>query len=93
LLRQQTEVALRTSDRLFRHTFKQSAVGIVIANLDGQWLQINQRFCTLVGYSEAELLALTFADITHPNNLAADHIGFHVTSSLNQVLFETYALR
>jgi two-component system, NarL family, sensor kinase len=75
LLRQQTEVALRTSDRRFCHTFEQAAVGMVIANLSGQWLQVNQRFCDLVGYSESELLALTFADITHPDNLAADHAG------------------
>lgn len=75
LLRQQTEVALKTSERLFRCTFEQAAVGMVIANLDGQWLQVNQQFCDLVGYSESELLAFKFADITHPDHLAADRAG------------------
>jgi two-component system, NarL family, sensor kinase len=74
-LHQQTEVALKTSERRFRHTFEQAAVGMVIANLDSQWLEVNQRFCTLVGYSESELLTLTFADITHPDHLAADRAG------------------
>lgn len=47
-------------------------MGVAIANLDSQWLQVNQRRCDLVGYSEAELLTLTCADITPPNTLVAD---------------------
>ena len=72
LRRQQAEAALRDSNRRFRYTFEQAAVGMVIDDLDGRWLQVNQRFCEMVGYSEAELMALTFADITHPDNLADD---------------------
>jgi len=30
------------------------------------------RYCALVGYPEAELLARSFQDITHPSDLAAD---------------------
>jgi two-component system, NarL family, sensor kinase len=75
LLRQQTEVALIKSECRFRCTFEQAAIGMAIANLDSQWLEVNQRFCTLVGYSESELRALTFADITHPDHLAADLAG------------------
>lgn len=70
--RQQIEVALRESEQRFRSTFEQAAVGMVIANLEGQWLQVNQRFCALVGYTSEELLSLTFERITHPHTLAAN---------------------
>ncbi len=69
---QQAEVDLHESERLFRYTFGQAAVGMAIDDLDGRWLQVNQRFCDMVGYSEAEIMALTFADITHPDDLATD---------------------
>ncbi|WP_319420551.1 GAF domain-containing sensor histidine kinase [Pleurocapsa sp. FMAR1] len=69
---QQTEAALDESERLFYYTFEQAAVGMAIDDLDGRWLRVNQRFCDMVGYSETELMALTFADITHPDDLATD---------------------
>lgn len=72
LLRKQTEVALCDSERRFRYTFEQAAVGMTLSDLNTRWLRINQRFCDMVGYSESELLALTFLDITHPDNIASD---------------------
>ncbi len=69
LLRQRTEAALDNSDRLFRYTFEQSAVGMTINDIDGRWLRINQKCCDMVGYSKAELLALTYVDIIHADDL------------------------
>ena len=45
------------SERLYRSTFDAAPVGIVHVGLDGQWLQINQRLCDLLGYSREELQA------------------------------------
>jgi PAS domain S-box-containing protein len=39
---------------------------------DGRWLRVNRSICEIVGYSEEELLELTFQDITHPDDLDAD---------------------
>ena len=69
-LRQRAEAALGDSDRLFRYTFEQSAVGMTINDLEGRWLRINQKCCNMLGYSKAELLARTYADITHPDDLS-----------------------
>ena len=69
-LRQRAEAALGDSEQLFRYTFEQSAVGMTINDLEGRWLRINQKCCDMVGYSKAELLALTFVDIIHPDDLA-----------------------
>lgn len=71
-VRKQMEMALRESERRFRGIFEQAAVGIALTSLSGQWLQINQRLCDIVGYSPEELLALTFQDITQPEDLPAD---------------------
>ncbi|MGB7443684.1 MAG: PAS domain S-box protein [Coleofasciculaceae cyanobacterium] len=70
--RKRTERALRSSEKRFRATFEQAAVGIVHTGLDGRFLRLNQKFCDIVGYTHAELLTKTFVDITHPDDLDAD---------------------
>jgi PAS domain S-box-containing protein len=48
----------------------EAAVGIAhIQCQNGQFLWVNQKFCKIVGYTEAELLAKTFADITYSDDL------------------------
>jgi PAS domain S-box-containing protein len=64
--RRQTENALRASEVRLRATFDQAAVGIVVADLKGQFVEANQRFFDLLGYSSQELHRLTFAQITDP---------------------------
>ena len=76
LLRQRAEAILGDSERLFRHTFEQAAVGMTINDLNGRWLLINQKCCDMVGYSKAEMLALTFVDIVHPDDLADSLAAF-----------------
>ncbi len=66
------ERALHQSERRFRATFEQAAVGISLVAPDGRWLQVNQRLCEIVGYSQEELLARSFQDITHPEDVGAD---------------------
>ncbi|MFB9993335.1 diguanylate cyclase [Deinococcus oregonensis] len=69
---QQAEQTLRDSEERFRTTFDQAAVGIAHIQLDGHWLSVNNKLCEIVGYSPAELVELTFQDITHPDDLEAD---------------------
>jgi PAS domain S-box-containing protein len=68
----QSESDIRESEEQFRATFEQAAVGVAHVSLTGQWLRINQKFCGIIGYTEAELLDSTFQDITHPKDLSAD---------------------
>ncbi|BAL22368.1 sensor histidine kinase [Azoarcus sp. KH32C] len=70
--REAAEAALRDSERRFRATFEQAAVGIALVTPDGRWLRTNQKLCDIVGYTQDELAALTFQDITHPDDLEAD---------------------
>lgn len=53
-------------------TFDLAAIGIGHVGLDGRWLRVNRKLCEIVGYSREELLARTFQDITHPDDLDID---------------------
>ncbi|CAA9361433.1 MAG: Response regulator, partial [uncultured Gemmatimonadaceae bacterium] len=64
--------ALGAADERFRATFEQAAVGIAHVALDGRWLRVNRRLCEVVGYAPDELLARTFQELTHPEDLASD---------------------
>lgn len=60
------------SDRRFRMALMGAAHGIALVGLDGTWMQVNDALCKMLGYSEPELRALTFQDITHPDDLETD---------------------
>ncbi len=60
--------ALHASEARFRAVFEQAAVGITQSCLTGQYLQANQWFCQLLGYTETELLQHTLQDLTHPED-------------------------
>jgi PAS domain S-box-containing protein len=36
--------------------------------MEGRWLRVNQKFCEILGYNEAELMALNVKAITHPDD-------------------------
>lgn len=64
--------ALLASQELFGSAFHFAGIGMALVGLDGQWLKVNPALCDLVGYSESELLSLSFQDITYPEDLEAD---------------------
>lgn len=64
--------SLRESEARFRATFDQAAVGVAHVTPNGCFQRINQKYCDIMDYSQAELLTKTFQDITHPDDLDAD---------------------
>ena len=62
----------KEKEGLFRATFEQAAVGIAHVSTEGVFLHTNKRFCEVAGYTRDEMLALTFQDITHPDDLGVD---------------------
>ncbi len=70
--RNKAEQALAKSERQLRDTFEQAAVGIAHVAGDGSWLRVNKKLCDIIGYSMAELLGLTFQDITYAEDLQKD---------------------
>jgi len=70
--RRQVEHTLAISEERFRGIFDQAAVGIAQATLDGSFIVVNQKFADIIGYTCEEVLAKTWQDITHPDDVAAD---------------------
>lgn len=67
--RRRAEDALRDREERLRAVVHQAAVGIAVASLAGQFEEVNGKLCDILGYSEAELLAQGFAEITLPEDL------------------------
>lgn len=61
-----TEAALRESEQRFRAAFEQAAVGVAEITPAGVYVNVNYKYCEIVGYSEEELIGHTFHEITHP---------------------------
>jgi PAS domain S-box-containing protein len=71
-LRERTD-SLRESEATFRAMFDFSSVAKVESEYEtARFLRANAAMCKFVGYSEAELLARTAFDITHPDERERD---------------------
>lgn len=70
--RRQAEAAMRESEALLNATFNQAAIGIAHHNRAGGCLKVNQRYCDIFGYTEAQMLQLSFQSLSHPLDLNPD---------------------
>ena len=59
-------------DQQFSNAFEHAAIGMTLIAIDSRRLRVNSAFCQMLGYSEAELLARTVHDITHPDDVEWD---------------------
>jgi two-component system phosphate regulon sensor histidine kinase PhoR len=65
-------VRVPDTDELWRLTMEHSPVGMAIVSPAGDFLTANVALCDLLGYDPDVMATLTFQDITHPDDLAAD---------------------
>jgi PAS domain S-box-containing protein len=72
----QTLAELQGAEEQLRLTIDNAPIGMALIGLEGQWLRVNQRVVEIVGYSAEELRALTFQELTHPEDLAKDLLLF-----------------
>jgi PAS domain S-box-containing protein len=70
--RKKAEFALRESEERFRRVFEESPLGVALVGKDYHFLKVNSALCRMVGYAEAELTQMSFVDITHSEDLAAN---------------------
>ncbi len=56
---------------VFRRVFDEAAVGMILLDIHGRFLQTNDFCCRMLGYHAAELLQMGFRDLTHPDDLPA----------------------
>ena len=63
------EIALAESEERFRSIFEQSAIGMAVCQADGRFVNVNPTFAAFLGYTKEELLARSFVDVTHPEDV------------------------
>ncbi len=61
----------RELETRYRVFFERSLVGMAVVDNDRHWRVVNPALCRILGYSEAELRARSWAAITHPEDLQA----------------------
>jgi PAS domain S-box-containing protein len=69
--RKNIEQELALKNKELENFFEQSNSLMCIANKDGGFEKVNQMFVKSLGYSEHELLNMTFIELTHPDDLEA----------------------
>jgi len=62
--------ALQASEKRFRSAFDDAAVGMMLVDLGGMLLSVNQAFADMLGYRPEELVGRRFHEITHPEDVA-----------------------
>ncbi|MCP4724428.1 MAG: PAS domain S-box protein, partial [bacterium] len=62
--RNKTEEALRESEEKFRTLFRFSKAGIAITTLDGKFLDANDSYLEMLGYTFEELEKVSYSDLT-----------------------------
>jgi PAS domain S-box-containing protein len=72
LTRKKAQLGMKLAQKKFKNTFEQAAVGIAHVSPKGHFLEINQRFCDIVGYECEEMLSKTFQSIIHEDDLEED---------------------
>ncbi|HEY4642894.1 MAG TPA: PAS domain S-box protein [Thermoanaerobaculia bacterium] len=55
----------RDRDERLRAGFDAAPVGLAFATVDGHWLNVNERFRTIVGYTREELARISLDSLTH----------------------------
>jgi PAS domain S-box-containing protein len=75
--RKEAERALKDRETRLRSYFELPLVGLAITSLEKGWLEVNDRLCEMLGYPREELQKLTWAELTHPDDLAPDVAQFN----------------
>ncbi len=65
----QAEQRVRESDARISAIVAQVTAGVAETDLTGRFVVVNERYCDMVGYAEAELSHMRMQDITHPEDL------------------------
>jgi PAS domain S-box-containing protein len=70
--RKRAEHSLRESEERFRMVFEHAITGISITDRQGRFERCNPAYCTMLGYSAAELSQMDFQSLVHPADRATN---------------------
>jgi PAS domain S-box-containing protein len=72
-----SEAALRASGERSQCYFSLGLVGMAIVSPTEGCLEVNDRLCDLLGYRRSELMRMTWAGLSHPEDLDGDIRNYH----------------
>jgi PAS domain S-box-containing protein len=71
--RKKVDLALAESEKQFRGMFELAAVGMAQTDpATGKLLRVNEKLCSITGYTQQELVGMSFETITHPDDRKHD---------------------
>jgi len=62
------ELAISKAEQRFREVFERSPAGVARVGMDGTWLEVNDKFCEMLGYSREELFDIRPWDLIYPED-------------------------
>lgn len=68
LEREMKDAALHASERRFRSTFAGAATGMAVTNLQGRYVEVNEAYCRMLGYTAQELYDIEIITLIHPDD-------------------------
>ncbi|WP_353570164.1 PAS domain S-box protein [Candidatus Albibeggiatoa sp. nov. BB20] len=72
----QAEVALQESESRFKAIFNNATVGISLVSLEGYYIQANDRWLKMLGYSHSSLIEKNFRQVTHTDDVTTSNQYF-----------------
>jgi PAS domain S-box-containing protein len=54
---------------VFETAFHHASIGMALVTLEGGFQKVNEAFCRIIGFDEAEILSMSYRAITHPEDL------------------------
>jgi PAS domain S-box-containing protein len=89
--RKEAEEAVRKSEEKFRAVFEGAIEAIYVHDLEGRFLDVNEKSSRLSGYSKAELLRMTASDLDAEKDKVPHR--FEVLTKEGSLSFETLIVR
>ncbi|MGA7595233.1 MAG: transporter substrate-binding domain-containing protein, partial [Gallionella sp.] len=68
---------LRQSEQRFHNFFELGQTGMAITTIEMGWVNVNPRLCEMLGYSKEEFTRMTWAEMTHPEDLDSNLAQFN----------------
>ena len=79
----------------FRSAFELPLIGFTITSPEKGWIEVNNWLQQMLGYSHRELEQMTWADLTHPEDLPADVTQFNriISGEIDNYVIEKRFIR
>lgn len=81
------EAEILRRESLFHSAFDDGAVPMTLTSKEGRFLKVNRAFCKLTGYTEEELINMSFTELTYPDDVDPSLKGRNELESGERISF------